>query len=293
MSTLSSISMGKEEATVKWRKIETFLPAQANNKALPKPIKMWFGFNGRWVDRYFLRIISGVGFIFWKLSCENNYCVAELIPWLEGSNTKHTRSWEIWELSDKRLFADYIYCSSSRIPRTNKKKKTKYQPVAVDTNIATLEQLLSDAQHSLVRSWLQFCFSLRNLQILCGWGSWHRGSIMFPLNRDQMNKITINNNGVPTLCYDRAFVPQRISHPLSWAIITNSREIHIFVEFDCNITDCNRSQRDCHALLSYINIPSSACNLQGFLLTRQNLLKDRNLILGSQQVSLALIPWSF
>ena len=77
----------------------------------------------------------------------------------------------------------------------------------------------------------------------------------------------------------------RISHPL---IITNSREIHIFVEFDCNIMDCNRSQRDGHALLSYINIPSSSCNFQGFLLTRENLLKDRNL--GSQQVSLALIP---
>ena len=250
---------------------------------------MWFGFNGRWFARYFPRIISGVGFIFWKLSCENNYCVAELILWLEGSNTKHTRSWEIWELSDKRLFADYIYCSSSRIPRTNKKKK--YQPVAVDTNIATLEQLLSDAQHSLVRSWLQFCSSLRNLQILCGWGSWHRGSIMFPLNRDQMNKITINN-GDAALCYDQAFVPQRISHPLA-GLITNSREIHIFVEFDCNIMDCNRSQRDGHALLSYINIPSSSCNFQGFLLTRENLLKDRNLILGSEQVSLALIPWSF
>ena len=119
-------------------------------------------------------------------------------------------------------------------------------------------------------------------------GSWLRG-IVFPLNRDQMNKITINNNGVPTLCYDRTFVPQRISHPLA-GLITNSREIHIFVEFDCNIMDCNRSQRDGHALLSYINIPSSSCNFQGFLLTRENLLKDRNLILGSEQVSLALIP---
>ena len=92
--------------------------------------------------------------------------------------------------------------------------------------------------------------------------------------------------GSVTLCCDRAFVPRRrISHPL---IITNSREIHIFVEFDCNIMDCNRSLRDGHALLSYINIPSSSCNFQGFLLTRENLLKDRNL--GSQQVSLALIP---
>ena len=92
--------------------------------------------------------------------------------------------------------------------------------------------------------------------------------------------------GSVTLCCDRAFVPRsRISHPL---IITNSREIHIFVEFDCNIMDCNRSRCDGHALLSYINIPSSSCNFQGFLLTRENLLKDRNL--GSQQVSLALIP---
>ena len=91
--------------------------------------------------------------------------------------------------------------------------------------------------------------------------------------------------GSVTLCCDRAFVPRRIiSHPL---IITNSREIHIFVEFDCNIMDCNRSLRDGHALLSYINIPSSSCNFQGFLLTRENLLKDRNL--GSQQDSLALI----
>ena len=121
MSTSSSISKGKKEATVKWRKIEAFLPAQTHNKVLPKPIKMWFGFNGRWFARYFPRIISGVGFIFWKLSCENNYCVAELILWLEGSNTKHTRSWEIWELSDKRLFADYIYCSSLQLPRSNKK----------------------------------------------------------------------------------------------------------------------------------------------------------------------------
>ena len=101
-----------------------------------------------------------------------------------------------------------------------------------------------------------------------------------------MNKITINN-GDAALCYDLAFVPQRISHPLAALLITNSREIHIFVEFDCNIMDCNRSQRDGHALLSYINIPSSSCNFQGFLLTRENLLKDRNL--GSQQVSLALI----
>ena len=127
---------------------------------------------------------------------------------------------------------------------------------------------------------------LRNLQILCCCGSWHRG-IVFPLNRDQMNKITINS-GDAALCYDLAFVPQRISHPLA-ALITNSREIHIFVEFDCNIMDCNRSQRDGHALLSYINIPSSSCNFQSFLLTRENLLKDRNLILGSEQVSLALI----
>ena len=125
------------------------------------------------------------------------------------------------------------------------------------------------------------------MQILCGCGSWHRG-IVFPLNRDQMNKITINN-GDAALCYDLAFVPQRISHPLAAPLITNSREIHIFVEFDCNIMDCNRSQRDGHALLSYINIPSSSCNFQGFLLTRENLLKDRNLILGSEQVSLALI----
>ena len=79
---------------------------------------------------------------------------------------------------------------------------------------------------------------LRNLQILCCCGSWHRG-IVFPLNRDQMNKITINS-GDAALCYDLAFVPQRISHPLA-ALITNSREIHIFVEFDCNIMDCNRS----------------------------------------------------
>ena len=159
---------------------------------------------------------------------------------------------------------------------------------SLDTNIATSEQLLSDAQHSLVWSWLLNFACLRNLQILCcsvDHGSRLRG-IIFPLNRDQMNKITINNGVCNIECCDRAFVPRRIiSHPL---IITNSREIHIFVEFDCNIMDCNRSLRDGHALLSYINIPSSSCNFQGFLLTRENLLKDRNL--GSQQVSLALIP---
>ena len=103
-----------------------FCQPQTHNKVLPKPIKMWFGFNGRWFARYFPRIISGVGFIFWKLSCENNYCVAELILWLEGSNTKHTRSWEIWELSDKRLFADYIYCSSLRLPRTKKQNNKHF-----------------------------------------------------------------------------------------------------------------------------------------------------------------------
>ena len=101
-------------------------PGQQQGKVLPKPIKMWFGFNGRWFDRYFPRIISEVGFIFWKLSCENNYCVVELIPWLEGTNTKHTRSWEIWELSDKRLFADYIYCSSLRLPRTKKQNNKHF-----------------------------------------------------------------------------------------------------------------------------------------------------------------------
>ena len=228
MSTLSSISMGKEEATVKWRKIETFLPAQANNKALPKPIKMWFGFNGRWVDRYFLRIISGVGFIFWKLSCENDYCVAELILWLEGPNTKHTRSWEIWELSDKRLFADYIYCSSLQVPRHEPKQENKILTwVDGDANIATPGQLLRDARHSLVWSRLQFCLSeeFANIVVLMlDHGSWLRG-IVFPLNRDQMNKITINNNGVPTLCYDRAFVPQRISHPLA------GQSLQILVKF--------------------------------------------------------------
>ena len=266
-------------------------PGQQQGKVLPKPIKMWFGFNGRWFDRYFPRIISEVGFIFWKLSCENNYCVVELIPWLEGTNTKHTRSWEIWELSDKRLFADYIYCSSLRLPRTKKQNNKHFNFNLMwrrlDTNIATFEQLLSDARHSLVWSWLLNFACLWNLQILCcsvDHGSRLRG-IIFPLNRDQMNKITINNGVCNIECCDRAFVPRRIiSHPL---IITNSREIHIFVEFDCNIMDCNRSLRDGHALLSYINIPSSSCNFQGFLLTRENLLKDRNL--GSQQVSLALI----
>ena len=159
-------------------------PGQQQGKVLPKPIKMWFGFNGRWFDRYFPRIISEVGFIFWKLSCENNYCVVELIPWLEGTNTKHTRSWEIWELSDKRLFADYIYCSSLRLPRTKKQNNKHF-----NFNLIWHGQ----SGHQYCYFWTviircpafsglilapQFCLSeeFANIVLLCGsWimASWH------------------------------------------------------------------------------------------------------------------------